>query len=300
MVNHINCKIKILVTGASGQLGHGLVKQLSNIENIELKAYDRKALDITNQQAVSDAISSFKPDFIVNGAAYTAVDKAESESERAYSINEQGPCNLAKSAQSINATLIHVSTDYVFDGTKQTPYSEIDTPNPQGVYGKSKLAGELAVSKYCSKYIILRTAWVFGEHGNNFVKTMLKLGRTRSELGIIGDQFGGPTYVGDIAAAIITIIKHVKVCGVCPSGVYHYSGTPHVSWYQFAANIFEAAKVNNALASVPIVNEITAAQYPLAAPRPSNSRLNCELVENTFSIKPSDWQQALTNIKAYN
>jgi dTDP-4-dehydrorhamnose reductase len=300
MVNKINSKIKILVTGASGQLGHCLVEQLSNIDNITLKAYDREALDITNQQAVSDAISSFKPDFIVNGAAHTAVDKAESEPERAYAINEQGPSNLAKSAQAVNATLIHVSTDYVFDGTKQSPYCEIDIPNPQGIYGKSKLAGELAVAKYCTKYIILRTAWVFGENGNNFVKTMLKLGSTRSELGIIGDQFGGPTYAGDIAAAIIIITKHIEVNSVCPSGVYHYSGTPHVSWYQFATKIFENAKVNNTLSSVPIVNKIKAVEYPLPAPRPSNSRLNCELIDSIFSIKPSDWRQALTNIKAYN
>jgi dTDP-4-dehydrorhamnose reductase len=295
----VNDKIKVLVTGSNGQLGNCLVKHLLNMNFIELKAFDRNALDITDQQSVNNMISSFNPDYVVNGAAHTAVDKAESESELAYAINEHGPSNLAKAAQAVNATLIHVSTDYVFDGTKQGAYNETDIPIPQGIYGKSKLAGELAVAKYCTKHIILRTAWVFGEHGNNFVKTMLRLGSSRSELGIIGDQFGGPTYAGDIAEVIISIIEHVKNTGNCPSGVYHYSGTPYVSWYQFATNIFSAAKVNKALVNIPIVNEITAAQYPLPAPRPSNSRLDCQLIEDTFSIKPSDWQQALTNIKAY-
>jgi dTDP-4-dehydrorhamnose reductase len=165
------------------------------------------------------------------------------------------------------------------------------------VYGKSKLAGEEAVAKHCSRYAILRTAWVFGEHGNNFVKTMLRLGKERSELGVIGDQFGGPTYSGDIASALISIMD--KFESAEQSGVYHYAGEPHVSWYQFATSIFEAAAEHGVLQKLPLVHEITADQYPLPAPRPANSRLACSKIKSVFGIESSDWKSALNNIKAY-
>jgi dTDP-4-dehydrorhamnose reductase len=289
--------MKVLITGSHGQVGHCVVSQLSKRTDIEVIAYDREYLDITNELQVKSVIGEIKPAIIINAAAHTAVDKAEADIDMSYAVNRNGPLYLAQSAQKIDALLLHISTDYVFDGNKAEPYVETDTPNPKGVYGKSKLAGEKAVAKYCSRYVILRTAWVFGEHGNNFVRTMLRLGKERSELGVIGDQVGGPTYAGDIASALISIMD--KFESTEQSGVYHFSGEPHVSWYQFAQTIFASAEQHGALAQIPNVNEITADQYPLPAPRPANSRLNCTKIHDVFGVVPSDWQAALNNIKDY-
>ncbi|SEG66190.1 dTDP-4-dehydrorhamnose reductase [Vibrio hangzhouensis] len=291
--------MKVLITGSHGQVGHCLVERLNKREDIDVVAYDRDVLDITNKEQVQAVIAELMPNVIINAAAHTAVDKAESDVEPSFAINRDGPMNLAMAAESVGALLLHISTDYVFDGSKTEPYSESDTTGPQGVYGKSKLAGELAVQEHCSKYAILRTAWVFGEHGNNFVKTMLRLGADRPELGIIGDQFGGPTYAGDIADALITMMDKFAVADNDLSGVYHYSGAPHVSWYEFAKEIFFAADKYSVLKSTPLVNEITADQYPLPAPRPANSRLNCSKIESVFGIVPSDWKLALNNIAEY-
>ncbi|WP_394153191.1 dTDP-4-dehydrorhamnose reductase [Vibrio maritimus] len=289
--------MKVLITGSHGQVGHCLVSQLSKRSDIEVIAFDREQLDITNGQQVKTVIEELKPNVIINAAAYTAVDKAETDIEMSYAINRDGPLHLALSAQKIDALMLHISTDYVFDGDKSEPYVETDAPNPKGLYGKSKLAGEEAVANHCSRYAILRTAWVFGEHGNNFVKTMIRLGKERPELGVIGDQIGGPTYAGDIAKALVIMMDKFKGGG--QSGIYHFSGEPHVSWYQFAKAIFDAAGKHNALESQPVVNEITADQYPLPAPRPANSRLNCTKINKAFAIKSSDWQATLENIKAY-
>lgn len=289
--------IKVLITGSHGQVGHSLVNQLSKRKDVEVIAYDRDQLDITNEQEVQKTLTELKPDVIINAAAHTAVDKAETDVEISYAINRDGPLYLAKAAQLLDALLLHISTDYVFDGDKIEPYIETDIPNPKGVYGQSKLAGEEAVAEHCSRYAILRTAWVFGENGNNFVKTMLRLGKERSELGVIGDQFGGPTYAGDIAKALVTMMG--KFENQAQSGIYHFSGEPHVSWYQFAKIIFAAAEQHGALENIPNVNEITADQYPLPAPRPANSRLDCSKIQNAFGITPSNWHTALNNIKAY-
>ena len=289
--------MKVLVTGSHGQVGYCLVSQLSMRGDIQVIAFDREQLDITNEQQVKTVISELKPNVIINAAAHTAVDKAEKEIDMSYAINRDGPSYLAESAEKIDALLLHISTDYVFDGKKNEPYAETDTPNPKGVYGKSKLAGEEAVAKYCSHYVILRTAWVFGEHGNNFVKTMLRVSKERSGLGVVGDQYGGPTYAGDIATALISIMDRFE--SKEQSGVYHYAGDPHVSWYQFATSIFEAAAKHGVLVKLPVVNEITADQYPLPAPRPVNSRLECSKIKSVFAIESSDWKSALNNIKAY-
>lgn len=291
--------MKVLVTGCHGQVGHCLVKQLEKRVDIELIAYDRDELDITSLKAVMHLVTELKPDVIINAAAHTAVDKAESDVELSYAINRDGPKYLALSAQSVGALLLHISTDYVFDGTKESPYLEADETGPQGVYGQSKLAGELAVQEHCSRYGILRTAWVFCEHGDNFVKTMLRLGAERSELGIIGDQFGGPTYAGDIANALIKMMNKYQLNKDTPSGIYHYSGIPHVSWYQFACEIFSQAEKQGALESSPTVKEITTSEYPTPAPRPTNSRLNSQKIADVFSIEPSDWKLALERIREY-
>ncbi|RWX56613.1 dTDP-4-dehydrorhamnose reductase [Photobacterium chitinilyticum] len=289
--------MRILVTGAKGQVGCCLVEQLK--DKVELLAIDRDELDITNELAVIETVQAFKPHIIINAAAHTAVDKAEEEVELSYAINRDGPEHLAFAAQSVGAAILHISTDYVFEGNKVGEYAETDTTSPQGVYGESKLAGEIAVAKACDKHIILRTAWVFGENGNNFVKTMLRLGATRDELSIVGDQFGGPTYAGDIAKALIQIAKCISLSDSVDYGIYHYAGLPHVSWCEFAEVIFDSAVKQNVISQKPSLTSITTEQYPTPAKRPSNSRLSTDKIKQTFSVEACDWKAALNNIKAY-
>ncbi|MFM2641225.1 dTDP-4-dehydrorhamnose reductase [Vibrio chagasii] len=291
--------MRVLITGCNGQVGSCLTKQLAHGNNTEVLALDREHLDITNQDAVNTVITEFQPSVIINAAAHTAVDKAEEEVDLSYAINRDGPKYLAQAAQSVDAAILHISTDYVFEGNKVGEYAETDTTNPQGVYGKSKLAGEIAIAEECDKHIILRTAWVFGEHGNNFVKTMLRLGATRDALSIVGDQFGGPTYAGDIAKALIQIAKCITQDDTVEYGVYHFSGLPHVSWYEFADAIFDVAVQQKVLVNKPALTSITTDQYPTPAKRPSNSRLSNEKIMTNFFIEASDWKVALNNIQAY-
>ncbi|MGM3175524.1 dTDP-4-dehydrorhamnose reductase [Dickeya lacustris] len=289
--------MKILITGSKGQVGHCLVNQLST--QADILAVDRDELDITDKNAVFDTVKKFRPDYIINAAAHTAVDKAEDEVELSYAINRDGPTYLAQAASAIGAVILHISTDYVFDGESEHEYEECMPTAPQGVYGKSKLAGEQAVASSADRYLILRTAWVFGEHGHNFVKTMLKLGSTRDNISVVSDQVGGPTYAGDIATALIGMVNYID-SGKAPEwGVYHFSGMPHVSWFEFASEIFSQAKEKNVLESVPCLSPIPTSAYPTPAKRPSNSRLNCEKIKRQFNISPSDWQKALNNIQAY-
>lgn len=290
--------MKILVTGSNGQVGSCLVKQLSLMPEIEFLAVDREQLDITDCEAVNKLVDEFKPDAIINAAAHTTVDKAEQEVELSYAINCDGPQFLAQAANTVGATILHISTDYVFAGDKFGEYVETDDVAPQGIYGKSKLAGELAVAAACPRHIIMRTAWVFCETGNNFVKTMLRLAQSRDELGVVADQFGGPTYAGDIANTLIEMAQALYA-GDTHYGIYHFSGFPHVSWYQFACQIFKQAKVQNLLSKDMQVNAITSDQYPTPAKRPANSTLACRKVDQVFGIKPSDWQTALNNLNGY-
>ncbi|MGI2024334.1 dTDP-4-dehydrorhamnose reductase [Shewanella glacialipiscicola] len=290
--------MKILVTGSNGQVGRCLVKQLSQIPEIEFLAVDRAQLDITDGSAVAKLVNEFKPYAIINAAAYTAVDKAEQELELSYVINRDGPLFLAQAAHAVGAAMLHISTDYVFAGNKEGEYLETDVTEPQGVYGKSKLAGELAVAAACPRHIILRTAWVFCETGNNFVKTMLRLAQSRDELAVVADQFGGPTYAGDIANALIVMAKGISE-GNQSFGIYHYSGLPYVSWHQFACDIFKQAKSQALLDKEMCVNAITSDQYPTLAKRPANSTLDCRKIEQTFGIQPCDWQAALNQLARY-
>ncbi|NAZ70712.1 dTDP-4-dehydrorhamnose reductase [Vibrio toranzoniae] len=291
--------MRILITGCHGQVGSSLTEQLANYENTEVLAFDREYLDITSQEAINAVVAEFEPSIIINAAAHTAVDKAEEEVDLSYAINRDGPKYLAQAAQSVGAAMLHISTDYVFEGNKIGEYTETDATNPQGVYGESKLAGEIAVAQACEKHVILRTAWVFGDNGNNFVKTMLHLGENRDALSIVGDQFGGPTYAGDIANALIQIAKRITQGDTVEYGVYHYSGLPHVSWFEFADAIFDVAVEQGVLANKPSLTSITTDQYPTPAKRPSNSRLSTEKITLGFSVKASDWKAALNNIQAY-
>lgn len=277
--------MKILLTGAKGQLGRCFIDRLP--EDWNIFATDASELDITNQDMVLDTVEKYLPDVIVNAAAYTAVDKAESDSKAAMNVNAIGPANLALAANKYNARIIHVSTDYVFDGNAHEPYDEKSETNPLSVYGKTKLDGERLVIQANSKAIIIRTAWVFSEYGNNFVKTMLKLGREKDSLGIISDQFGCPTYAGDIANAIITMIRKKN-----DIGIYHFCGDEIVSWYDFAQRIFCQAKKNNKILKIPSINAISTDQYPTAAIRPKYSVLSCNKICE-LGIMPSDWNKSL-------
>lgn len=288
---------KFLITGAKGQVGHCLTEQLTG--KAEILAVDRDELDITDRDAVFNIVKTFKPDVIINAAAHTAVDRAESEVELSEAINVKGPQYLAEVANEIGAVILHISTDYVFEGTGTGEYKEDDQTNPQGVYGRTKLEGEIAVQQANPRSIILRTAWVFGEHGHNFVKTMLRLAKDRDSLGIVGDQFGGPTYAGDIAKALIEMSNQILSGKENAFGVYHFTGKPYVSWYEFAKAIFAEAALQNILAKSPLVNSIATSDYPTPAKRPANSRLDLTKIKQVFNIEPSDWQAALKNIKAY-
>lgn len=288
---------KFLITGANGQVGYCLTQQLQGEH--EILAVGRNELDITDQSAVKKAIENFCPNVIINAAAHTAVDRAETEIELSKAINVKGPQYLAEAAKSVGAAILHISTDYVFDGQRAGKYKESDATDPQGVYGRSKLEGEQAVAAANDKFIVLRTAWVFGEHGNNFVKTMLRLAKTRDTLGVVADQVGGPTYAGDIAKALIQIAEKIIAGEKVEYGVYHLTGEPYVSWYEFAKAIFAEAVSQNVLEKSPLVNAITTADYPTPAKRPANSCLDLTKIQQVFGIQPSDWQKALKNIKAY-
>ncbi|WP_318466377.1 dTDP-4-dehydrorhamnose reductase [Photobacterium leiognathi] len=295
--------MKVLITGSNGQVGGCLVKQLQTCTNTEILAVDRTELDITSKSDVIQIVGSFKPNIIINAAAHTAVDKAESEIDLSYAINRDGPLYLAQAAENIGAALLHISTDYVFDGNKDGIYSETNTVNPKSVYGATKLAGEKAVIEACSRAVILRTAWVFGEEGNNFVKTMLRLAVQRDELCIVADQFGGPTYAGDIAAALITIANDIMMQGNdfdhSQYGIYHFSGLPHISWCGFAQTIFDKAVEQKVLDKAPIVKGINTEDYPTPAKRPANSKLDTQKITETFGIQASDWQSALNQLADY-
>ena len=289
--------MKVLLTGSNGQVGFLLKSMLA--DSYELLAFDRQELDITNECLVNKVVNDFKPNVIINAAAYTAVDKAELEDDLAFSVNSEGPKFLAKASGKNNSVLLHLSTDYVFSGDKEGEYTEYDTVCPGGVYGRTKLEGENAVKKYSEKYIILRTSWVFGEHGNNFVKTMLKLGAERESLSIVNDQYGAPTYAGDIAKAIINIITRIENGYHMRWGLYNFSGQPYVNWYQFAQKIFFMAEKTGVLNRVPDLYPISSENFPTPAKRPKNSKLNCQKIKHELQISPSDWQSALINIKNY-
>lgn len=281
--------IRVLLTGANGQLGQCLQDRFP--PSWDILAVDSDRLDITERDQVADAVMEFRPDIIVNAAAYTAVDKAETEQAVCQLVNVEGVRNLARAARLCSAKFIHISTDYVFDGAATQPYTENVPTNPQSVYGETKLAGEIAAAENCPNSMIIRTAWVFSEYGNNFVKTMLKLGKARDNFGVVSDQVGCPTYAGDLAKVIIDIVINSKFS----PGIYHYCGDVPVSWHEFAVCIFEQAATTGLYFAKPVVKAITTAEYPTLAQRPQFSVLDCHKIA-TLGIVPSDWKQALHDI----
>ncbi|MDB9372869.1 dTDP-4-dehydrorhamnose reductase [Nodularia sphaerocarpa] len=279
----------ILLLGSNGQVGQELEKILSPKHQIISLA--RPKIDLTQPDNLRQIIREIQPQIIINAAAYTAVDKAETEPELATAINTTAPQIIAEESQKLGSFLIHFSTDYVFDGQQTHPYQESDKTNPLGVYGKTKRAGEIAIEQTHSHHIILRTAWVYGTYGKgNFVKTMLRLGKERSEIGVVTDQIGSPTWAQDIADAIAHIIPQLT-----PeiAGIYHYTNSGVISWYDFAVAIFEEAQQLGFPLTPPKVIPITTAEYPTLARRPAYPVLACGKISQVLGTYPPHWRQRL-------
>lgn len=274
--------MKIVVTGANGQLGKCLQDVASHFAGHQIIFLGREHCALEQFGMVQNVLQSLQPDVVINAAAYTAVDKAEQESALAMLINGEAVGHLAKVCHELHIQLIHISTDYVFDGTKNTPYVVSDPVNPIGVYGKSKLLGEQLIATHHPDSIIIRTSWVYSQHGNNFVKTMLRLMKEKEQIGVVNDQFGCPTYAIDLANAVLQIALQKP-----RPGIYHFANEGVISWYQFAQAIQEIIQSNC------IVNPISTAQYPTPAKRPVYSALDAQLIHETFGVKLSPWRQSL-------
>jgi dTDP-4-dehydrorhamnose reductase len=277
--------IKILITGGDGQLGNAIQSASKSFNNLHLTFTDVADFDITNAKSIDKYLTENKFDYLVNCAAYTAVDKAEEDKDLAYLINAQGPENLAKACAKFECGFIHISTDYVFDGTSHIPYTESMETIPPSVYGQSKLAGEKAIVEHSNSAIIIRTSWLYSEFGNNFLKTMLKYGTERDELRVIFDQIGTPTYAGDLALSILKIIEADKP--LSQTEIYHFSNEGVISWYDFAKEIMDFAEINCAI--VPIESH----EYPLPAPRPNYSVLNKAKIKTAFDLTIPYWKDSL-------
>lgn len=273
----------ILVTGANGQVGNEFRSIADSITTHTFLFVSRNELDINNKEAISNLFSSFKPDYCINCAAYTAVDKAETEWEAALATNATAVTNLAEACAQQGAKFIHISTDYVFDGAGTTPYVESDVTNPVNAYGKSKLLGEEGAVKADPETIIIRTSWVYSAYGNNFVKTMLRLMQSRPEISVVADQLGSPTYAADLAAAVMQIIES----GKWVAGIYHFSNAGVINWHTFAQAIKELTH------SATIVHPITTAQYPTPAKRPAYSVMNTQKIAITYGIVLKNWKESL-------
>jgi dTDP-4-dehydrorhamnose reductase len=275
---------KIIVIGSNGQLGNCIKKIAPDFENnYEFIFTDSQTLNITNESQINDFFYDNKPDYCINASAYTAVDLAEKEPEKAFAVNADGVGYLAQACADYNATLIHVSTDYVFDGETNLCYSEDDFTNPIGVYGESKRKGEELALEINLKTIILRTSWLYSEFNKNFVKTMLNLFSQKEELGIVADQFGQPTNANDLAEAIINIIDGPQKT----YGIFHFSNYPETTWFEFAKKIAEFSD-----SSVKL-NALTTEQYPTPAKRPKRSTMCLDKIEEVYRIEPKHWENSL-------
>ena len=275
---------KILVIGGNGQLGNCFRKIAPDFElEYEFNFTDSETLDITDEDAVEEFFAEYKPDYCINASAYTAVDLAESEPEKAVAVNADGVASLAEACKKHRTELIHISTDYVFDGDTQISYSEDSFTNPQGVYGASKLKGEELALEINPKTIVIRTSWLYSEFNKNFVKTMLNLFSQKDELGIVADQFGQPTNANDLAEAVMKIIRHQPKT----YGVFHFSNEPETSWHGFASKIAEFSESNVKL------NAITTEDFPTPAKRPKRSTMSLDKIEEVYKIEPKHWEWSL-------
>lgn len=284
--------MSIIITGAGGQVGRELIRQ-ATLRDRNFQAFDREQLDITRRDGLADRLAAIGATAIINAAAYTAVDQAEQEPKTAHRINAEGAESLALASASLDIPILHISTDYVFDGTASAPYGEDDQVNPMGIYARSKEAGEQLIRNAHVKHLILRTAWVFGAHGVNFVKTMRRLAADgRRELRVVNDQYGGPTPARAIADAILDMIDQVRrTPETVPWGTYHFCGAPAVNWHQFATAVLtDQADMR--------IKAIPSSEYPLPAPRPTNSVLDCSRICDHFGIQQPDWRIYLDEILA--
>ena len=284
-------KLKILVTGKDGQLGYALQEFSGNQFKFIWKFTGRSELDITDSIKTQSVLKQFQPDWIINTAAYTDVDGAENNQEIAYKVNTDGPYILAKSAKEIGAKLVHISTDYVFDGTKKESYTENDKPNPLQVYGKSKLKGELLIQDTKISGFIIRSSWVYGYHGKNFVNTMLKLAEEKDEIQVVDDQFGSPTYVNDLAEAILRlIINHSST----KMEILHFSNKGRTSWYEFADYLISTKKINCN------INRISTEKLNQISKRPKLSEFNLNKIKNNYNIHLKSWYSSINQfVKKY-
>lgn len=286
---------RILLTGVTGQVGQELQRTLAPLG--EVIGVGRQTMDLASSKSIRQVIGEVEPNWIVNASAYTAVDKAETETELANSVNAVAPTVMAEEAQQRGATLFHISTDYVFDGQKNTPYTEQDATNPLSVYGQSKLAGEQGIKATGATHIILRTAWVYGTHGkSNFVKTMLRLFAERDEVRVVADQVGTPTWASDIAQTITTLLSQLspeQSSGFSRQEIYHFTNSGVASWYDFAVAILEEAKLLGYPLKVQRIVPITTSEYPTPAHRPAYSVLSGKKISAVLGTHPSHWRQGL-------
>jgi len=282
--------LRVLIIGRDGQVSTELARQALDDEEIsEITQLGLDVVDLTKPETGAAAIRDYPADVVINAAAYTAVDKAEEDEALAQLINGDGPRVMAEAAAALDIPFLHISTDYVFEGGGENRWVETDATGPLGAYGRSKLSGEEGVIKAGGAYAILRTAWVFSAHGNNFVKTMLKLAETRDTLTVVNDQIGGPTAAADLAAALLIMAKAFHA-GQGQSGVFHYAGSPDASWADFATEIFTQA------GKAVTVTGIPTSEYPTPATRPLNSRLDCQKIAQVFGIPTPDWRASLTRV----
>lgn len=272
--------MKVLVTGYNGQLGYDVVKRLQALE-IESKGVDREEFDLTNKEQVRNYIRNYSPDVVVHCAAYTAVDQAEDEKELCYAVNVRGTRYIAEICKEIDAKMVYMSTDYVFDGEGEEAFEVDSLPTPKNQYGLTKYQGELEVQKYLEKYFIIRISWVFGINGKNFIKTMLRLGKERDELSVVNDQIGSPTYTSDLAKLIVEMIQTEKY------GMYHATNEGYCSWYELTKEIFKQVGYSTN------VNPITTKQYPTKASRPYNSRMSKSNLDKAGFKRLPRWEEAL-------
>ena len=292
--------MKILLLGVHGQVGSELVSQLRNgsrpfTSHCRVLFASRQDVDLSKYDDLKAFLRLHNPDWIINAAAHTAVDKAESEKALAFSVNREAVGCIAAFCTSSGARLIHISTDYVFAGGGDVPFVETDPTGPLGVYGRSKLAGEEQIRAKLRCHVILRTAWVFGVNGNNFVKSMLRLAKEKAHIDIVGDQIGGPTSATAIANAILVILSQMQTADESDQrwGTYHFSGYPFVSWADFAREIFGQAMTRDIISNPPVVKSISSKEYPTPAARPSNSRLDCSKILRNFELMPDNWRESL-------
>jgi dTDP-4-dehydrorhamnose reductase len=286
--------MKILIYGAGGQLGFELMRQ-GQVLGLDIHGIDFPQTDITDNVCITNDFTEINPELVVNAAAYTNVDGAESEPELAWAINRDGPAHLARRCAENKIPLIHISTDYVFDGTKNSPYRETDPVSPLGVYGRSKAEGEAAVRTLCDEHIILRTAWLYGAHGQNFVKTILRLAAQKEVIRVVADQYGSPTSAADLAETILTIAGRLRRPSPADWGTYHYCGKGVTNWHAFAERIVALSRPLGKIKTIR-VEPITSAEYPTKARRPAYSALDCNMMGKQFGISPKPWQDSLNRI----